>query len=186
MKCEQIKKIILNALNKLAKYDEDIFKQKLPKLGKSAKKERKLNRELHETALNHRFAFYLENELLKEQINGYHVDIEYNRNFSDQKRVKLGNLRIPVRPDILIHKRMRTNETLPHLLVIEAKKHKINQHDINKVEGFMKDEKYLYKFGLTISYAYDQSKVKGTFYFKDENGKIKTELLTVDRKKKSP
>ena len=182
---DKIKKLIIEAIEKLVNNDDDIFKQKIPKLGKSTEKERKLNRELHETTLNHRFAFYLEQGLINYKITGYNVDIEYNRNFSDQKRVKIGKIRIPVRPDILIHKRMKTNEVIPHLLVIEAKKDKIKEHDINKVKGFIEDEKFLYKFGLTISYAYDPSKVKALLYFKDDKNIIKTENITVDRRKKT-
>jgi hypothetical protein len=118
MEKDKIIELIKNAIGELVKQDDDIFKQQLPKLGKSSKKERLLNRELHETTLNHRFAFYLENGLIKENVKNYHVDIEYNRNFSDQKRCRIGDFRIPVRPDILIHKRMNTNKDIPHLLVI--------------------------------------------------------------------
>lgn len=181
MEKEKIKEIITKSLNNLVKNDDDILKQKLPKMGKSTEKERILNRELHETSVNHRFAFYIENELINEKITDYHVDIEYNRNFSDQKRCKIGKFRIPVRPDILVHKRMKINEDTPHLLVIEAKKGKTNGHDIDKVKCFMNDEKYNYKYGLTVSYAHDQSKVKAVLYFKNGSNSINTEIITVDR-----
>ena len=182
---KQLKKIITEAIEELVKRDDDIFKQKVPKLGKSTEKERKLNRELHETTLNHRFANYLEQGLLKTKNFDYNVDIEYNRNFSDQKRVKIGKIRIPVRPDILIHKRMRITENEPHLLVVEAKKHKTTGFDISKVKAFMEDEKFLYKFGLTISYAYDPTKVKAVLYYKDEQKIIKTEGIEVSRNSKT-
>jgi len=182
MEKDNIKKLITVAIEKLVEKDEDIFKQKIPKLGKSTEKERKLNRELHETALNHRLAFYIEQGLLELKISNYNVDIEYNRNFSDKKRVKINGVRIPVRPDILIHKRMRTTEETPHLLIIEAKKHKTISHDINKVKGFMEDIKFQYKFGLTISYVYDSTKVKAVLYYKDEQNKIKTENIEVYRR----
>lgn len=177
----KIIELITNAIGELVKKDNDIFKQQLPKLGKSSKKERLLNRELHETTLNHRFAFYLENGLIKEKITNYHVDIEYNRNFYDQKRCRIGKFRIPIRPDILIHKRMNTSADIPHLLVVEAKKDKTKEYDIVKVKCFIEDEQYHYKFGLTISYAYDSTKVKAVLYYKDENNKLKTENIEVAR-----
>jgi hypothetical protein len=177
---ETMKSQIRNAIKKLVKFDGDIFNQNLPKLGKSTEMERLLNRELHETAINHRLAVYLEQGFLETKITEYNFDIEYNRNFSDPQKVKIGKIRIPVRPDILIHKRMRTNESSPHLLVIEAKKHKILEHDINKIIGFMTAPQYLYEFGLTVSYAYYPRKVDAIFYFK-ENTKINTELIEVSR-----
>ncbi|MCZ2130840.1 MAG: hypothetical protein LC109_11330 [Bacteroidia bacterium] len=185
MDTNEIKQLIEEAIKKLVCNDDDIFKQKIPKLGKSTEKERKLNRELHETTLNHRLAFYLEQGLIEKKVSNYHVDIEYNRNFSDQKRVKISGIRIPVRPDILIHKRMRTTEETPHFLVVEAKKHKTTGHDISKVKGFMEDEKFLYKFGLTISYAYDPTKVKAILYYKDNQNVIKEEEIEVPRKNKT-
>jgi hypothetical protein len=182
MKIETIKKIIKKALEELVAKDDDIFKQKLPKLGKSTEKERKLNRELHETALNHRFAFYLENGLIVEELTTYNVDIEYNRNFSNLKSVKIRGLKIPVRPDILIHKRMKSSESDPNLLIIEAKKGKSSGHDIEKVKAFMNDMDYNYKFGLTVSYAYKPNQVEAIFYYKSEDNKIKTDPINVKRK----
>lgn len=178
---ERIIELITKSIEKLVDKDSDLFKQKMPKLGKSTEKERKLNRELHETTLNHRFAFYLELGLIENKILNYHVDIEYNRNFSDSKRVKVDKIRIPVRPDILIHKRMNTTQENSHLLVVEAKKHKTSGHDINKVKGFMTDEKYLYNFGLTISYSYNPKQVTAIFYFK-KGTTIHTEEINVKRK----
>ena len=60
MEKETIEHYIVESLKELVKRDSDIFKQKIPKLGNSTEKERKLNRDLHETTLNHRFAFYIE------------------------------------------------------------------------------------------------------------------------------
>ena len=178
---ESIKRLIVSAIEKLVKNEDNIFKQNIPKLGKSTEKERSLNRELHETTLNHRFAFYLEIGLTELKVLNYNVDIEYNRNFTDRKKVKIGLIRIPVRPDILIHKRINTEISTSNLLVIEAKKHKNTQHDINKVKGFMEDLQYTYEYGLTISYAYDPKKVKAVLYFKDDKNKIITENIEVDR-----
>lgn len=63
MEIELIKKIIIKSLDSLALNDDDIFKIKCPKLptknaqNKATEIEKILNRELHETTLNHRFAF---------------------------------------------------------------------------------------------------------------------------------
>ena len=174
--------LIRNSLEKLAEKDKNILKQKMPKLGKSTEKEKLLNRELHETTLNHRLAFYIETELISKEILNYFVDIEYNRNFSDAKRVKISGVKIPVRPDILIHKRMNVEkEENANLLVIEAKKHKTSKHDIDKVKAFINDLDYNYKFGLTISYAYNENEIKSILYYKSESNKIINEEINVKR-----
>ena len=182
MEIETIRNIIRKALEELVDKDDDIFKQKLPKLGKSTEKERKLNRELHETALNHRFAFYLENGFIAKNLTTYNVDIEYNRNFSNPKSVKIRGIKIPVRPDILIHKRMKSSEPDAHLLIIEAKKGKTSGHDIDKIKAFMNDNDYKYKYGLTVSYAFNQNQVETILYSKSENNKIIKEQINVKRK----
>ncbi|MDD2981986.1 MAG: hypothetical protein PHQ74_01235 [Crocinitomicaceae bacterium] len=177
-----INELIRRSLEKLAEKDNNIIKQKLPKLGKSTQKERLLNRELHETTLNHRLAFYLETELINKEIQNYYVDIEYNRNFSDTKRVKIDGVRIPVRPDILIHRRMNIeNEENANLLIIEAKKNKTSKHDIDKVKAFINDSEYSYKFGLTISYAFNENEIKSILYYKSESNKILSEQINVKR-----
>lgn len=178
MEKETIEQYIIESLKELVKRDSDIFKQKIPKLGNSTEKERKLNRDLHETTLNHRFAFYLENILIKNNFLDYNVDIEYNRNFKNKKNVKIRGVKAPIRPDILVHKRMNNNE---NLLVVEAKKHKVSGHDIDKVNAFMKDENYSYKYGLTISYAYDETKITGTFFYRKSDNRIVTSNIEVSR-----
>lgn len=187
MKLLQIKDIILKALDSLSLKDDDIFKLKTPKFpnknaeNKATEIEKLLNRELHETTLNHRFAYYLETELLKENITCYCVDIEYNRNFGNSKTTLVKSNHIPIRPDILIHKRMSKDKDR-HLLAVEAKKGKSTEHDIDKIKGLMLDSEYLYDYGLTISYSYDQNKITGILYFKEPDGKILEEQISVKRK----
>lgn len=113
-----------------------------------------LNRELHETTINHRLAVHLEYLIEKYGIYGYHVDIEYNRFINNRKMVrslKTGNY-IEVRPDIIVHKRTRLNDPDPHLLVVEAKKYELNDKDCNHVKDIMHDENYRYKYGMLVSY----------------------------------
>ena len=59
---------------------------------------------------------------------------------------------IEIRPDIIIHKRTRLEELVPHLIVIEAKKYSNNIKDCNHVRDIMCDGNYRYKYGLLISY----------------------------------
>ena len=76
---------------------------------------------------------------------------------------------------------MNTSEQDAHLLIVEAKKHKTSGHDIDKVKGFMADSGYFYKYGLTISYAYDPKQVNAVLYYKTDN-KILQENIEVERK----
>ncbi len=179
MELDLAKRIIIMSIKRLVKFDDDIFKQKMPSLTKATEKERVLNRELHETTLNHRLAVYIEQVLKLKKVTGYHVDIEYNRNFSNPKFVNLGEVRIPVRPDILVHKRMDKTPDA-HLFVIEAKKHITSSHDINKIKGFLTDPEYLYKYGLTISYAYNPRQVSARLYF-TKGDTIQEHAINVNR-----
>ena len=46
-----------------------------------------IDNKLHEITLNHRLAHYIENLLLKYDLENYFVDIEYNRNHSNEKNL---------------------------------------------------------------------------------------------------
>lgn len=119
--------------------------------------EKEINREVHETAINHRLAVNIE-MFTPEGFGHYHVDIEYNRFINQRKMVrslKTGNV-IEVRPDILVHSRTNLRIETPHLLVVEAKKYKNNEKDRNHIFDIMADSNYNYKYGLLVSY-YDNS-----------------------------
>jgi hypothetical protein len=125
--------IIIMALEKL--YREDAYL---------------ISHNVSERSIVFRFGIYLqelanENDMLK----GYNIDVEYNRNFNDPKRLK-GKKNGAV-PDLIIHKR-GTNED--NLLIIEFKPHWHNgeeaiQSDINKLRAFCCGE-YYYKNALFI------------------------------------
>lgn len=160
---------ITHSVNLLIEYDTDLLSPgRIPTLYKILGI-KELNRELHETAINHRLAYYLENLFGYYNINGYHCDIEYNRYTNQRKMVHSiqNNKSIEVRPDILVHKRLRLDEQVPHLLIVEAKKHGIIKKDQNHVRDIMKDENYCYKFGLLISYY-------------ENNTTVNCELLTLE------
>jgi hypothetical protein len=154
---ENVKNWIIESLQTLIQEDGDLLRpESVPSIYK-LKGERDLNRELHETTINHRLAIHLENLMEKYGMSGYYVDIEYNRYINDRKMVrslKTGKS-IEVRPDIVVHKRTRLDEPVPHFLVVEAKKHELNDKDRNHIKDIMHDENYLYKYGMLISYYSD-------------------------------
>ncbi|MBK9106799.1 MAG: hypothetical protein IPM92_00055 [Saprospiraceae bacterium] len=136
---------------------------------------KELNRELHETTINHRLACHFEYFLDKYNMQSYHCDIEYNRYINNQKLVtslQTGQL-IEVRPDIIVHKRIKLYENIPHYLVVEAKKRKISDKDRNHVEDIMYDMNYKYKFGLLISYYNDPLNINCELIILENNNFIK-------------
>ena len=80
---------------------------------------------VHEQAIAHRIANYVE----RDGVPGYMVDCEYNKQGTDPKR---WNGRI-FRPDIIVHKR-KGNRQGDNLLVVEIKKDKICQSNIQRLK----------------------------------------------------
>lgn len=151
---ENVKNWIVASLQILIQKDGDLLKpESIPTLHK-IEGQKDLNRELHETTINHRLAVHLEYLIEKYGIYDYHVDIEYNRFINNRKMVLSLNTRnyIEVRPDIIVHKRTRLSESEPHFLVVEAKKYELNDKDRNHVKDIMHDENYRYKYGMFVSY----------------------------------
>ena len=164
---EFIKKIISASLKQLIEYDSDIFNMDLEiemaqEVSENAKK---LNRKLHETCISHRLAHYLENELLDTDYEDYCVDIEYNRFYGNLKILNTVDGQLSVRPDIIIHSRIDHTFDPQHLLVVEAKKEAISNHDRDKIIGFLTDNKYNYVFGLTVSYCSDVAQIIAILYY---------------------
>lgn len=162
-----IKDIISDSLALLIVEDSDIFNMDIniemaQEISENAKK---LNRKLHETCINHRFAHYLENELFDTDYEDYNVDIEYNRFYGNLKMLNTIEGQLSVRPDIIIHSRVDETFKPQHLLVVEAKKEAISNHDINKIKGFISDNNYNYVFGLTVSYCSNETNVLATLYY---------------------
>ncbi len=66
--------------------------------------------------------YHLENELKLIKLNGYYVDVEYNRNCGKIKTIIDGNYQIiNIKCDVIIHSRGRTNKQ-DNLIAIEMKK----------------------------------------------------------------
>ncbi len=65
-----------------------------------------------------------------------------------------------------------------HNILIEAKKENTSTDDIDKIERLLQDNRFRYKFGLTVTYLSDPDLIKGTVYYY-EQGQVKTKELKV-------
>jgi hypothetical protein len=176
---ETVKNWISASFRILIQKDRDLLMpESIPTVHK-IEGQKDLNRELHETAINHRLAVHLECLMEKFGITGYHVDIEYNRFINNRKLVR--SLRtgefIEVRPDIIVHKRIKMDEATPHILVVEAKKHELNDKDRNHIEDIMKDDNYRYKYGLLVSYYDKPAAIQSTLLILRESGFVEYAVI---------
>jgi hypothetical protein len=160
-----VKLILATSIGELITNDDDIFNIDIPIPRRLPLIERLLDRELHEICINHRLAYYLENNLQDQELGFYNVDLEYNRYYGNQKILNTGATQVPVRPDIIVHTRMNDQVEQQHYLVVEAKKAEITPYDIVKVRAFISDDNYNYLFGLTISYCSSETHVLANLYF---------------------
>jgi len=171
-KVEEVNRIIewiKGGLRLLVTNDRDLLIPDIVDTEFALEGKRILDRKIHETTINHWFSVYLEQLVEDFGIIDYNIDLEYNR-FGNNKKfveIEISDEAKVVRPDILVHKRLRLDEVKPHFLVIEAKKEALIKKDIKHVKGFMSDASYKYKYGCLISY-----------YELDAN--IKVNLLTLE------
>lgn len=130
-----------------------------------------IDADANERSMTHRLALYLQGEF-----PGWDVDCEYNRRGTDPKRLHALRESIysddlegrTVFPDIIVHKRMAN----ANLLVVEAKKNwsgSIDQGDKEKLEAFLADEEYHYRYGawvvlssMPLLYFWKRNLVDGT------------------------
>lgn len=170
--------LIRRSLKTLVANDSDIFNNELVLENGLTAGEIRLNRKLHETTINHRFACYLEKNIKSTPYRNHHVDIEYNRNGNQQKNLQNeGGIARTVRPDIIIHTRTDSDVSQQHYLVIEAKKERVTPDDISKVKDFIEDTTYSYLFGLTVSYCSDAENVVGTLYYSNGQGTCEIPII---------
>lgn len=168
---DTIKKIIILSLQELIVNDIEIFSQESTIIEYKNIQAGTNNRLVHETAINHRFAIYLEQNLNKFLCcpRYYQVDIEYNRYFGSPKELKGDN----IRPDILVHKRQGKNLEVDNLLIIEAKKTIVSNEDEQLVKDMIQNKKYLFQYGLTVTYCFDNdTKIKCNLFHKTIEGII--------------
>ncbi|TDX00526.1 hypothetical protein [Dinghuibacter silviterrae] len=167
LQIETVINVLRLSIESLIANDVDIFDIDLidpPRISMGA---RILNRELHETSINHRLAYYLEQNIRNTELPEYSVDIEYNRFYGNPKVVRTVDGLLQIRPDIIIHSRVNDRIDPQHFLVIEAKKGEITSHDVNKILGLMTDPHYFYLFGFTISYCSNRKFIIGNLYYFD-------------------
>jgi hypothetical protein len=129
-------------------------------------------RKLHEVCVNHRLANHLQDKLLPLfGSRDLFVDIEFNREGGNYKKVQVDRTDKVLRPDIIIHNR-RAGLEKRNFLVVECKKEGANEEEIDKdkqkILAFMKDERYEYSFGLQVIYG--RGRVKGILFSKDRAG----------------
>lgn len=132
-----------------------------------------INRDVHEDCINHRFAFYLEinlglffnidNHKKLSEIYNLSVDAEYNKNYKEPKRY--GDKTSYAIPDIIIHQR---NSNDYNLLMVEAKKTKLKDGDIIKLDALL-ESPYNYKLTMGIEYLPKKDYFNLEFYFKNHH-----------------
>lgn len=139
---------------------------------------------VHEQDISHRIAYYFENLLNNYswyKKSSFNVDVEYNKNFDDTKRVHsncddcgndrcyinqssyyIDNYQSPCKPDIILHERGSNDN---NILVIEIKKcNNECKEDFAKLSALTCNASdYKYKIGIYINID-NQPSYK---YFKD-------------------
>jgi hypothetical protein len=97
----------------------------------------------HEQAISSKLACYLYLRIPFIENEGWHVDVEYNRNGETPKELPSGGY---FRPDIIIHRRGKNNPNRiedNNLLVIEIKKNSIDEkYDIYKIKTLINSYPY--------------------------------------------
>lgn len=147
-----VKDLIKKSLLDLREKDINLIEYTLNNTHKDASNNSE-ERKLHETCINHRLAVYIE-DYLKEKKLGYFVDIEYNKYRYIPKEVMMNGSKKRVRPDIIVHTRVKKIKELDaNYLIIETKKDKDSRKDEIKIKAFMKDSRYCYRFGCKIKYG---------------------------------
>jgi len=105
MEKEEIKQLVEKSIKRLLAMDEVLIHIKVK-----------------EECINHRLACHFEKLLYEDVPNGlsYDVDVEFNKNYVDPKRIidEKGN-DISIRPDIIVHER---KSNCNNLVVFEIKK----------------------------------------------------------------
>ncbi|WP_314794874.1 hypothetical protein [Eggerthia catenaformis] len=157
---KDLEDIIGSSLNKL--YEKDIY---LIKAGENI--EKPVNADvLHnsERSIVHMFAYYFE-ELYKEKYKDHNlnIDVEYNRNLYDIKR--LGEDCII--PDFIFHERGKNKN---NILVIEFKTwwNSEQAKDKEKIKKLCEEKEYQYQYGASIIFGKSREEVDIKWYPFDE------------------
>ncbi len=117
----------------------------------------------NERSITHKFAEYIQS-LFPE----WNVDCEYNRKGEGESKEIDGQK--TSYPDIIVHLR----NTKHNLLIIEAKKypacHNEVKEDKAKIEKYIQNQEYGYKFGLLVCFYKELEETK-MIWFKNKDGK---------------
>ena len=115
-------------------------------------------RDVNERSIVFRFGLYLYEILKFTEFKDYDIDVEYNRNGNEPKR--LPNHKNGTYPDFIIHKReVNTN----NLLVLEFKTewYKNQKADKDKIKEYMDlSGEYRFKYGATILIGRDKPHIE--------------------------
>ena len=131
MTSEKLKTVVIKSLEELCKIDVVL-----------------IDNAVKEECINHKLAQYIEKhtkEILRELAH-ISVDVEYNKYKDETKMIG----QIPIRPDILVHKRQSGNSS--NYLALEAKKDYSSKYDKDKIENLISCGDYNYSLGCVISY----------------------------------
>ena len=173
----QIKQAVLRAFSRLKSDDGSLFDCKIEEeFGYDSRK-------LHEVCINHKLAIYLEDEIIQiisDADHKYFVDIEFNREGINKKKIIVCNgEELVVRPDIIIHNR-KSSEQKENFLIVECKKNGAScseiEDDQKKIRAFMENDKYKYFFGLQVVYGKDE--IKGTLFCKNGQAIEQEEIIS--------
>lgn len=79
-------------------------------------------RDISERCLCARLAVHMNNELASSPFAGLFIDVEYNRNHLDKKRIRLGGGLKRITCDLIVHSRGRLPASQDNMLALEMKK----------------------------------------------------------------
>jgi len=118
-----------------------------------------LSNDVSERTISSQVANYLTAESDNFRDFRWSIDCEYNRHLDFPKQLIINNEHVRVIPDIIIHVRGENNYgnfSDNNLLVIEIKKNASvdnREYDLLKINGFIDQEPYNYKYGLFINFV---------------------------------
>lgn len=117
-----------------------------------------IDRKASERAIVFRFGLYMNEILQSTEFSVYDIDVEYNRNGNEPKR--LPNHPNGTYPDFIIHRREVNTD---NLLVLEFKTEWYNnqKEDKDKIQKYMDlSGEYKFKFGATILIGKDRPRIE--------------------------
>lgn len=144
----ELKDLLKKALDKLYQQDKNLL----------------IDLEGMEMPLVFRFGVYFQELIKGTKLEGLNVDCEYNKSLKQSKRIP--SRANPVRPDLVLHKRISHEE---NILIVEFKGHwnesQSISNDYTKLEDFTrKIGEYKYQLGVSVVFHSDHCSIA---YFVD-------------------